>query len=67
MRPEGLEITDKYVQEAVERIEKSTEVKSDAEKSVLEKLLGINRKYAVIMALDMMFAGVDTVRATASK
>ncbi|KRF79421.1 cytochrome P450 CYP12A2 [Drosophila virilis] len=61
---EGLEITDKYVQEAVERIEKSTEVKSDAEKSVLEKLLGINRKYAVIMALDMMFAGVDTTTST---
>ncbi|XP_064536704.1 cytochrome P450 CYP12A2-like [Drosophila montana] len=54
---EGLEITDKFVQEAMERIEKSTEEK-------LEKLLAINRKYAVVMALDMMFGGVDTTTST---
>lgn len=59
---ESLGIIDGYVQEAIHRIEQSTEKKSDSEKSVLEKLLGINRKYAVIMAMDMLFAGVDTVR-----
>lgn len=59
---ETFRIIDGYVQEAIHRIEQSTEKKSDAEKSVLEKLLSINRKYAVIMAMDMLFAGVDTVR-----
>lgn len=59
---ETFRVTDGYVQEAVHRIEQSTEKKSDSEKSVLEKLLAINCKYAVIMAMDMLFAGVDTVR-----
>lgn len=36
--------------------------KSDSEKAVLEKLLDINEEIAVIMACDMLFAGVDTVR-----
>lgn len=58
---ESLAVTDKLVQDAIERIEQSTTDKSHEEKSVLEKLLAINRKYAVIIALDMLFAGVDTV------
>lgn len=31
------------------------------EQSVLEKLLKIDRRVAIIMALDMLMAGVDTV------
>ncbi|XP_062130644.1 cytochrome P450 CYP12A2-like isoform X1 [Drosophila sulfurigaster albostrigata] len=61
---EAIDITDGYVQEAIDRIEKDKNVKSDAEKSVLEKLLAINRKYAVVMAMDMLFAGVDTTTST---
>ncbi|KAH8299801.1 hypothetical protein KR044_005969, partial [Drosophila immigrans] len=61
---EAMEITIGYVQEAVERIEKAKDANSDAEKSVLEKLLAINHKYAVVMAMDMLFAGVDTTTST---
>ncbi|KAH8384894.1 hypothetical protein KR093_011823, partial [Drosophila rubida] len=61
---EALNITDGYVQEAVQRLEQEQHAKSDAEKSVLEKLLTINHKYAVVMALDMLFAGVDTTTST---
>ncbi|XP_023160061.2 cytochrome P450 CYP12A2-like [Drosophila hydei] len=63
---ESLAVTDKLVQDAIERIEQSTTDKSHEEKSVLEKLLAINRKYAVIIALDMLFAGVDTTTSTFS-
>ncbi|XP_026314070.1 cytochrome P450 CYP12A2-like [Hyposmocoma kahamanoa] len=38
--------------------------KSDSEKAVLEKLLEINEEIAVIMACDMLFAGVDTAANT---
>lgn len=33
-----------------------------SEPSVLEKLLKIDEKVAVVMALDMLVAGVDTVK-----
>lgn len=34
---------------------------SDEEKSILEKLLDIDRKVAVAMANDMLFGGIDPV------
>lgn len=34
---------------------------TDREPSVLEKLLKIDRQVAIVMAIDMMLAGVDTV------
>lgn len=37
------------------------EMKEDHELSILEKLLKINKKVAVIMTSDMILAGVDTV------
>lgn len=36
--------------------------KTDSEKAILDKLLQVNEEVAVIMASDMLFAGVDTVR-----
>lgn len=35
---------------------------SDSEKGVLEKMLEIDERMAIIMVSDMLFAGVDTVR-----
>lgn len=35
--------------------------KEGADTSVLQKLLKIDKKVAIVMALDMMMAGVDTV------
>ena len=55
-------VTQKYVKSAIERID--NEKKSGVQKnehSVLEKLLAINKDYAVIMAFDMLMAGFDTV------
>lgn len=33
----------------------------NSEESVLQKLLKIDKKLAIVMALDMLMAGVDTV------
>ena len=49
-----------YVNEAVERFEKNP-VQDENDQSILEKLLLINKKIAVVMAADALMAGVDTV------
>lgn len=54
----------KYVDEAILRIEnaeKNGTVVKDSQHSVLQKLLKIDRQYAILMVLDMLFAGIDTV------
>lgn len=52
-----------YVDNAVKRLEKQGHLESDAsDRSVLEKLLLIDRRIAVVMAFDMLLAGVDTVK-----
>ncbi|XP_046403334.1 probable cytochrome P450 301a1, mitochondrial [Ischnura elegans] len=57
-----LEISNRYVEEAVERLRKrGPEGTSDAEPSVLERLLARgDPEFASIMAQDMLFGGVDT-------
>ncbi|XP_065083608.1 cytochrome P450 CYP12A2-like [Ochlerotatus camptorhynchus] len=47
------------VDEAVVRLEKNPSADSDTQ-SVLEKLLKVNREVAIVMAFDMLLAGVDT-------
>lgn len=54
------DITTKYIEEAIVRMEKVPD-KSDYEKSVVEKLVEIDKKIAMVMATDMLAAGVDTV------
>lgn len=49
-----------FVRKAMENL-KTKEKLPHEEKSVLEKLLEIDENVAVIMASDMLFAGVDTV------
>ncbi|XP_055847822.1 cytochrome P450 CYP12A2-like [Episyrphus balteatus] len=63
---EMYEIIMKYINEALARIENNTSVssESDEEKSVLEKLLKIDKKIAIVMALDLLMAGVDTTSTT---
>lgn len=60
------DITKMYVDEAFERIEAENknrnEEKPENEKSVLEKLVKIDKQIAMVMAMDMLMAGVDTVR-----
>ncbi|XP_011185299.2 probable cytochrome P450 12e1, mitochondrial [Zeugodacus cucurbitae] len=61
-------LCNKYIDEALKQIELDNEGKFTSEvgkeKSVLEKLLRIDRKIAVVMALDMMMGGVDTTSST---
>lgn len=47
--------------ERIEREEKSGET-TGREPSILEKLLKVDRQVAIVMALDSLMAGVDTVR-----
>ncbi|XP_067622794.1 uncharacterized protein Cyp12e1 [Eurosta solidaginis] len=62
------DICNKYIGEALARIAHDSEGKLTSEvgkeKSVLEKLVRIDRKFAVVMALDMMIAGIDTTSST---
>ncbi|NP_001295932.1 cytochrome P450 CYP12A2 [Musca domestica] len=62
------DITKMYVDEAFERIEaenKNRNVeKPENEKSVLEKLVKIDKQIAMVMAMDMLMAGVDTTSST---
>lgn len=51
-----------YVDRSVSRLDAIDKNRSDAnDKSVLEKLLLIDRRIAIVMAFDMILAGVDTV------
>ncbi|XP_073817034.1 cytochrome P450 CYP12A2-like [Musca autumnalis] len=62
------DITKGYVEEAITRLEEErlngVAEKSDNEKSVLEKLIKIDKKIAMVMAMDMLMAGVDTTSTT---
>ncbi|XP_075148697.1 cytochrome P450 CYP12A2-like isoform X2 [Haematobia irritans] len=62
------EITKTYIEEAIERIENEEKSgrpeKPENEKSVLEKLVKIDKKIAMVMAMDMLMAGVDTTSST---
>ena len=56
-------ITNKYVQETLKNIEEKQK-KGDANEeaySVLERLLVVDKKLAILTAMDMLMAGVDTV------
>ena len=60
-----MHITNFYINEAIARLEQDQKdgkpEKPENEKSVLEKLLKIDKKLAKVMAMDMLMAGVDTV------
>lgn len=52
----------KYINRALDKLEKE-EVDTENEiKSVLQQLLKKDRKVAISMAISMMVAGIDTVR-----
>lgn len=51
----------KYIDRAVERMDAKEKAGDASDGSVLEKLLAIDRQIAIVMAFDMMLAGVDTV------
>ncbi|XP_026478811.1 cytochrome P450 12b1, mitochondrial-like [Ctenocephalides felis] len=57
------EISIKHIQKAIKRLEENPTI-DESNLSVLEKLLKIDPQIAIIMALDMFFAGVDTTSST---
>lgn len=57
------DIAKHFVKQGEEQI-KNNPNKPEDQKGVLEKLLEINEEYAHIMAIDMLFAGVDTTANT---
>lgn len=52
-----------YVDKAVARLDARDQLNNNeaSDRSVLEKLLMIDRRIAIVMAFDMLLAGVDTV------
>lgn len=51
-----------YIDQAIEKFENNPSASDEnREQSVFQKLLKIDKQVAVVMALDMMLAGVDTV------
>lgn len=54
-------LTLKYVDRGIEALQRKESSDTKREASVLEKLLKIDRHVAVVMTMDMIFAGVDTV------
>lgn len=52
-----------FIDQAIDKLEKKpAESNQHREPSVLEKLLKIDKHVAIVMALDMLLAGVDTVQ-----
>lgn len=53
----------KYVGESLAELDAKHAKNDDAaaDMSVLQKLLRVNRDYAILMTFDMLFAGIDTV------
>ncbi|XP_022116862.2 cytochrome P450 CYP12A2 [Pieris rapae] len=56
---EQWELSKYFVQQSMEKLKKETN-RPDDEKSILEKLVNIDERTAVLMAGDSLFAGVDT-------
>ncbi|XP_037955941.1 cytochrome P450 CYP12A2-like [Teleopsis dalmanni] len=64
---EMIDLTTYYIEEAIIELQEQQKtisnkgnVKSEHEKSILERLINIDRTVAIVMALDMLQAGVDT-------
>lgn len=53
----------KYVDESLAVLDKNSTINDDksADMSVLQKLLRVNRNYAILMTIDTLVAGIDTV------
>lgn len=51
----------KFIEEAKKKIKEREHDVPEEDKSVVEKLLAIDKKVAVAMANEMLLAGIDTV------
>lgn len=56
-----LRTTTIFIDKSIAELEVKASQNASGDESVLEKLLKIDKRVAIIMALDMLMAGVDTV------
>lgn len=54
-------LSEMYIKQARKKINEREHDIPDAEKSIIEKLLAIDEKVAIVMANEMLMAGIDTV------
>lgn len=54
-------ITRKYVDQAKRRLSEDKPAEETGERSLLERLIGVDEETATVMMMDMLIAGVDTV------
>ncbi|XP_037050618.1 probable cytochrome P450 12b2, mitochondrial [Bradysia coprophila] len=59
-------LTKKHTDRAIERLANQTGNNESQEESVLKNILQVDKDYAVILALDMLIAGIDTTSAAVS-
>lgn len=55
-------MTMEYINEAIIKIDENKDKDMHDNNGVLESLLKVDKQTAIIMAIDMLMAGVDTVR-----
>ena len=55
-------MTMEYINEAIIKIDEKKDINTNENKGVLESLLKVDKQTAIIMAIDMLMAGVDTVK-----
>uniref|UniRef100_A0A336M4C2 CSON005232 protein n=1 Tax=Culicoides sonorensis TaxID=179676 RepID=A0A336M4C2_CULSO len=55
------EIAEEYLEEAKQKIKNSNKIKTEKEKSILEKVLEVNEALALPVAIDILGAGIETV------
>lgn len=58
------DVSMKYINLALESIKNEKHERAEEDKSVLEKLITIDKRIAIVMALDLLMAGVDTTSTT---
>ncbi|CAK1580242.1 unnamed protein product [Parnassius mnemosyne] len=58
------EISEYYIKEAKKKIDERKHSIPEEDKSIIEKLLAIDEKVAIMMANEMLLAGIDTVAFT---
>ncbi|CAB3221930.1 unnamed protein product [Arctia plantaginis] len=58
------ELSEMYIKQATKRINEREHDIPDGEKSIIEKLLAIDERVAIVMANEMLMAGIDTVSFT---
>lgn len=58
----SLRLSGSIIDEAVKKFEENSSDLTEENQGILFKLLQKDKKYAIVMAFDLIFGGVDTVK-----